>query len=141
MFVSVLFCFIILPPPRSTLFPYTTLFRSPLFPIHGGTEIKTVGDAFLVQFRSARDAVLCAVDVQKNLRERNSRVDASRRVEVKIGIHVGDVEESSGDVYGDAVNIASRIEPLSEACGSCISQLVFYSARNKTSLNMMISGS
>ena len=63
----------------------------PLFPIHGGTEIKTVGDAFLVEFRSARDAVLCAVDVQKNLRERNSRVDASRRVEVKIGIHVGDV--------------------------------------------------
>ena len=108
----------------------------PLFPIHGGTEIKTVGDAFLVQFRSARDAVLCAVDVQKNLRERNSRVDASRRVEVKIGIHVGDVEESYGDVYGDAVNVASRIEPLSEAGGLCISQQVFDSVRNKTDLKM-----
>src|SRR2546428_6185812 len=108
----------------------------PLFPLHGGTEIKTVGDAFLVQFRSARDAVLCAVDVQKNLRERNSRVDASRRVEVKIGMHVGDVEESSGDVYGDAVNVASRIEPLSEAGGVCISQQVFDSVRNKTDLKM-----
>ena len=109
----------------------------PLFPIHGGTEIKTVGDAFLVEFRSARDAVLCAVDVQKNLRERNSRVPASRRVEVKIGIHVGDVEESSGDVYGDAVNVASRIEPISEAGGVCISQQVFDSVRNKTDLKMI----
>ena len=108
----------------------------PLFPIHGGLEIKTVGDAFLVEFRSARDVVLCAVDVQKSLREGNSRVQASRKVEVKIGIHVGDVEESSGDVYGDAVNVASRIEPLSEAGGVCISQQVFDSVRNKTDLKM-----
>ncbi len=109
----------------------------PLFPAHGGTEIKTIGDAFLVEFKSALEAVLCAVGMQQKLREHNSRVPAPRRLELRVGIHLGDVVHTGGDVYGDAVNIASRIQPLAEPGGICFSQQVYDHIRNKTELNII----
>lgn len=107
-----------------------------IFANHGGVEVKTMGDAFLIEFKSALDAVLCAVDLQKALRERNSRVSPSRRLEVRIGIHLGDVIHTQSDVYGDAVNVASRIEPIAEPGGVYISQQVFDHIRNKTKLEV-----
>jgi adenylate cyclase len=104
----------------------------PLLLAHGGTEVKTVGDAFLVEFRSALEAILCAVEIQEHMAERNSGTTKERRLEVRVGVHLGDVVHEGGDVYGDAVNVASRIEPLAEPGGVCVSQQVFDSIRNKT---------
>ena len=111
------------------------LFR-PLIIAHGGTEVKTMGDAFLVEFKSALEAVTSAVEMQKKLDERNAGMVPARRLTVRVGIHLGDVIHESNDVYGDAVNIASRIEPLAEPGGICISQQVFDQIRNKTSLKV-----
>jgi adenylate cyclase len=82
-----------------------------IFPRFNGTEIKTIGDAFLVEFNSALEAAQCAIEIQRTLAKRNHDVTTDRRIELKIGIHIGDVVHRRGDVYGDGVNIASRIEP------------------------------
>src|SRR2546421_8935111 len=87
-----------------------------LFPRFNGTEIKTIGDAFLVEFHSALEAAQCAIEIQRTLAKRNHDVAAARRIEVRIGIHIGDmVQRPDGDVLGDGANIASRIEPLAQA--------------------------
>ena len=98
---------------------------------HNGTEIKTIGDAFLVEFRSALEAAQCAIEIQRTLAKRNHDVTGERRIELKIGIHIGDVVHRGGDVYGDGVNIASRIEATGgrgrnlrvDGCGTADSQL------------------
>lgn len=108
----------------------------PVFLARGGTVVKTIGDAFLVEFKSALDAVTCAVDLQRRMSERNAGVEPSRRLELRIGIHVGDVVHDTDDIYGDAVNVAARIEPLAAPGGVCISQQVFDQVRNKTTLKM-----
>ena len=97
------------------------LLREILARFHG-TEIKTIGDAFLLQFRSALEAVQCAIEIQRTFAKRNHDVPSGRRIELRIGIHLGDVVCRDGDVYGDGVNIASRIEPLAASGGVCISE-------------------
>src|SRR5437762_13262671 len=101
-----------------------------IFPRFNGTEIKTIGDAFLVEFGSALEAAQCAIEIQRTLAKRNHDVTSDRRIELKIGIHIGDVVHRDGDVYGDGVNIASRIEQLAGAGGICVSMDVERQIRN-----------
>ena len=101
-----------------------------IFPRFHGTEIKTIGDAFLVEFGSALEAAQCAIEIQRTLAKRNHDVTRDRRIELKIGIHIGDVVHRQGDVYGDGVNIASRIEALAGAGGICVSMDVERQIRN-----------
>src|SRR5580765_2028845 len=101
-----------------------------IFPRFNGTEIKTIGDAFLVEFGSALEAAQCAIEIQRALAKRNADIPPDRRIEVRIGIHIGDVVHRAGDVYGDGVNIASRIEQLANAGGVCVSMDVERQIRN-----------
>jgi adenylate cyclase len=101
-----------------------------IFPQFHGNEIKTIGDAFLVEFGSALEAAQCAIEIQRALAKRNTDVAADRHIAVKIGIHIGDVVHRGGDVYGDGVNIASRIEQLAGAGGICVSMDVERQIRN-----------
>jgi TolB-like protein/class 3 adenylate cyclase len=101
-----------------------------IFPRFNGTEIKTIGDGFLVEFNSALEAAQCAIEIQRALAKRNADISPDRRIELKIGIHIGDVVHRGGDVYGDGVNIASRIEPLAGAGGICVSMDVERQIRN-----------
>jgi TolB-like protein/lipoprotein NlpI len=108
---------------------YRNILR-PLFSSHAGREVKTIGDGFLVEFGSALQAVRCAFSVQQALHDRNS-ARPSEVIQARVGIHVGDVVYSGSDIHGDAVNIASRIEPLADAGGICISQPVQVQVANK----------
>jgi TolB-like protein/class 3 adenylate cyclase/Flp pilus assembly protein TadD len=101
-----------------------------IFRRFNGIEIKTIGDAFLIEFQSALEAAQCAIEIQRTLAKRNHDVSPERRIELKIGIHIGDVVHRGGDVYGDGVNIASRIERLAGAGGICVSMDVERQIRN-----------
>src|SRR6476646_2581951 len=103
----------------------------PLFRQHRGTENKTIGDAFLVEFNRALDAVQCAAKIQKILRERNVSSRETIKIQIRVGLHLGDVVYRENDVLGDGVNIASRIEPLAKPGGICLSQQVYDQVHNK----------
>jgi adenylate cyclase len=103
----------------------------PLFARFKGREVKTTGDGFLVEFNSALEAVWCAVEIQSALNAANNARPDNERIHVRIGIHLGDVILDGDDVVGDAVNIASRIEPLAPPGGVCITAQVYASVINK----------
>lgn len=112
-----------------------------IFPQFEGTEIKTIGDAFLVEFPSALQAANCAVAIQKALWERNQKLDDDRsRILLRIGLHVGDVIHTGGDVFGDGVNIAARIEPCAPAGGICLSEDMARPLRNKLEFPLVRTG-
>jgi len=98
---------------------------------NNGREIKTIGDAFLVEFSSAFEALQCALEIQNSLKYLNSSRASEAKIRLRIGIHLGDVIRNDSDILGDAVNIASRIEPLAEPGGICISEQVYTQVRNK----------
>ena len=106
----------------------------PVFNRHGGREVKTIGDAFLIDFPSALNAVKCAYEIQKTSREFNDSLPEERRVLLRIGVHLGDIVESHGDISGDAVNIASRIESLADSGGVCLTRQVYDQVQNKFEL-------
>jgi len=107
----------------------------PLVRAHGGTPIKTIGDAHLAEFESALEAVLCAVEIQRKVKEHQG-ASPSEGFNLRIGIHVGDVVHRDNDVFGDAVNIAARLEPLAEPGGVCISQQVYDQVQNKVDFRL-----
>jgi adenylate cyclase len=88
---------------------------------YGGRIVKTTGDGLLVEFASVVDAMRCAIEVQKGMAERNALVPENKRIEFRIGIHQGDIISDAGDTFGDAVNIAARLEALSIPGGICVS--------------------
>jgi adenylate cyclase len=105
-----------------------------VFGQHNGREIEAVGDGFFVEFPSALEGARCAVDIQRNLHDRNNSAQPERRIEVRIGLHLGDVVAQDIRVHGDGVNIASRIEPLAEPGGICLSEDVARQIQNKIEL-------
>jgi class 3 adenylate cyclase len=100
----------------------------------GGRIFNTAGDAVLAEFPSAVEAVRCAIDIQESLRTRNMAYPASRHMSFRIGITIGDVVERDGDLLGDGVNIAARLEGLAEVGGICISRTVHEQVVNKLSV-------
>jgi len=100
----------------------------------GGRIFNTAGDAVLAEFPSAVEAVRCAIDIQESLRTRNMAYPASRQMSFRIGITIGDVVERDGDLLGDGVNIAARLEGLAEVGGICVSRAVHEQVANKLSV-------
>jgi adenylate cyclase len=103
----------------------------PLLEARGGREVKTLGDGFLIEFPSAVESVRCAVEIQAAIGRRNAHPSSTQPIVLRVGIHVGDVVGEGNDIVGDAVNVASRIEPLAEPGGICVSGSVFDQVRNK----------
>src|SRR5215469_7718933 len=98
---------------------------------HRGRIVKTTGDGLLVEFASVVDAVRCAVEVQREMVDRNAAVLAGRRIEFRMGFNVGDIIIEDGDIFGDGVNIAARLEALAEPGGICISAAAHEQVRDK----------
>jgi adenylate cyclase len=98
---------------------------------HRGRVVDVAGDSLLAEFRTAFDAVECAVEVQRVLKARNAGLSEDRRMEFRIGVHLGDVASDGERLYGDGVNIAARLEGLAEPGGICISATVHQQVESK----------
>jgi class 3 adenylate cyclase/pimeloyl-ACP methyl ester carboxylesterase len=101
---------------------------------HRGRIVKTTGDGMLVEFASVVDALRCAVEVQGGMIERNAEVPREKRVEFRIGINIGDIIEDGGDIFGDGVNVAARLEGIADRGGICISRQVLDQVEGKLDL-------
>jgi len=106
----------------------------PTIAAHNGRLVKTTGDGLLVEFSSVVDALRCAGEVQGGMTDRNTTVPADKRIEFRIGINVGDIVVEDGDIFGDGVNVAARLEGLAEPGGICVSVRVQEDAAGKLDL-------
>jgi adenylate cyclase len=119
---------------EGTLASLRTLRRElihPKFDQHKGRIVKTTGDGMLVEFASVVDAVRCAVEMQREMVVRNLGVPNDQRIEIRIGINLGDIIVEDGDIFGDGVNVAARLEALAEPGGICVSRVVRDQVRDK----------
>ena len=112
----------------------------PLVAEHGGRIVKTTGDGVLVEFSSVVGAVRCAVALQKLMAERNAGVSVERRMDWRIGVHLGDILIDGDDILGDGVNLAARLEGVAEPGGICISEDAFRQVRGKIETEFLDSG-
>jgi formylglycine-generating enzyme required for sulfatase activity/class 3 adenylate cyclase len=103
---------------------------------HRGRIVKTTGDGALVEFSSVVDAVRCAMEIQRAMAERNANIPEDHRIELRIGINVGDIIIDKGDIYGDGVNIAARVETLASPGAICISDNVHQQIKGKLPFNV-----
>ena len=104
----------------------------PAIAAHHGRIVKRTGDGAIIEFRSVVDAVRCAIEVQNGMVERNAGLPPERRIEFRVGIHLGDVvEESDGDLMGDGVNIAARLESIADPGGVCLSEDAYRQVRDR----------
>ena len=107
----------------------------PTIAVHNGRVVKRTGDGAIVEFRSVVDAVRCAIEVQNGMVERNAGLPPERRIEFRIGIHLGDVvEESDGDLMGDGINIAARLEGIAKPGAICLSEDAFRQVKARLDL-------
>jgi adenylate cyclase len=106
-------------------------FLEPKIVEHRGRIVKRTGDGALVEFGSAVDAVRCAIEVQRGMSERNVSIPADKHIELRIGVHVGDIIIEYGDIFGDGVNIAARLEGIAQPGGICISDDTYRQVRGK----------
>lgn len=113
------------------LMAHRTEFIDPRIAAHRGRIVKLMGDGALVEFTSVVDALACAIEIQRGMHERNQDVPEEQRIELRIGINLGDVIVEGNDIYGDGVNVAARLVGLAEPGGICISDSVRTAAGNK----------
>jgi adenylate cyclase len=107
----------------------------PTMAVHHGRVVKRTGDGILVEFRSVVDAVRCAIEMQNGMVERNAGLPPERRIEFRVGIHLGDVvEESDGDLMGDGVNIAAWLEGIAQPNRICLSEDAYRQVRTRLDL-------
>ena len=110
----------------------------PTIALHHGRIVKRTGDGSIIEFRSVVDAVRCAIEVQNGMVERNAGLPPERRIEFRIGIHLGDVvEESDGDLMGDGVNVAARLEGICEPGGICLSEDAYRQVKSRLELQVV----
>jgi adenylate cyclase len=115
-------------------------FLEPTVAEHRGRVVKRTGDGILVEFVSAVDATRCAIELQHGMAQRNIGVADEQRIEIRIGVHVGDIIIEEGDIFGDGVNIAARLESVAQPGGICISEDAYRQVRDKLDANFLDSG-
>jgi adenylate cyclase len=109
----------------------------PTIAVHNGRVVKRTGDGSIVEFRSAVDAIRCAIEVQNAMVERNAGVPEDRRIVFRIGIHVGDVvEEADGDLMGDGINVAARLEGIAAPGAICLSEAAYWQVKSRLDLKV-----
>src|SRR6516165_3182992 len=114
----------------------------PTIALHHGRVVKRTGDGVLIEFRSVVDAVRCAIEVQNGMVERNAGLPPERRIELRVGVHLGDVvEESDGDLMGDGVNIAARLEGIADPGGVFLSEDAYRQVKTRLNLEVIDLGS
>src|SRR6202030_2531257 len=107
----------------------------PTISVHNGHVFKRTGDGILIEFRSVVDAVRSAIEVQNGMVERNAGLPLERRIEFRVGIHLGDVvEESDGDLMGDGINIAARLAGIAKPGAICLSEQAYWQVKGRLDL-------